>query len=129
MGSLFRPKYTDRHGAEREISVWRAKYYVGGKAIRESTETADLGEAEDFLKRKEGDASRGRVTQSTERRVLFGELTWPQVDFVAGIVRLEPGTTKNREARQFPFTEELRAVLTEQREKADRLKARGRITP
>jgi integrase len=26
-------------------------------------------------------------------------LKWPQVDFKAGIVRLEPGTTKNDEAR------------------------------
>lgn len=37
-----------------------------------------------------------------------------QVDFVAGVVRLEPGTTKNREGRLFPFTPELRAVLETQ---------------
>lgn len=30
-------------------------------------------------------------------------LTWAQVDFRAGTVRLEPGTTKNREGRIFPF--------------------------
>jgi len=30
-------------------------------------------------------------------------LTWAQVDFAAGTVRLEPGTTKNREGRIFPF--------------------------
>jgi integrase len=30
-------------------------------------------------------------------------LTWAQVDFRAGVVRLEPGTTKNREGRTFPF--------------------------
>ena len=30
-------------------------------------------------------------------------LTWAQVDFGAGIVRLEPGTTKNKEGRVFPF--------------------------
>ncbi len=30
-------------------------------------------------------------------------LTWDRVDFDAGIVRLEPGTTKNREGRVFPF--------------------------
>lgn len=38
-------------------------------------------------------------------------LQWRQVDFEAGNVRLEPGTTKNREARQFPFTSELRKIL------------------
>jgi integrase len=30
-------------------------------------------------------------------------LTWGQVDFKAGVVRLEPGTTKNGEGRAFPF--------------------------
>jgi integrase len=30
-------------------------------------------------------------------------LTWAGVDFAAGVVRLEPGTTKNREGREFPF--------------------------
>jgi integrase len=56
-------------------------------------------------------------------------LKWPQVDFAAGIVRLEPGTTKNDEARMFPFTTELRGVLEGQRAKADALKQRGIICP
>ena len=30
-------------------------------------------------------------------------LTWAQVDFRAGTARLEPGTTKNRQGRVFPF--------------------------
>jgi integrase len=56
-------------------------------------------------------------------------LKWPQVDFKAGIVRLEPGTTKNDEARIFPFTAELRSVLEGQRAKVDALKQRGIICP
>jgi integrase len=40
-------------------------------------------------------------------------LTWTQVDFDGGRVRLEPGTTKNREGRWFPMTTELRAILSE----------------
>jgi integrase len=52
-------------------------------------------------------------------------LKWSQVDFPAGIVRLEPGTTKNDEARMFPFTDELREILAGQRAKADALKPRG----
>jgi integrase len=42
-------------------------------------------------------------------------LTWSQVDFQAGTVRLEPGTTKNRDGRMFPFTPDLRALLEAQR--------------
>lgn len=45
-------------------------------------------------------------------------LTWRQVDFEAGIVRLEPGTTKNDEGRTFPFDvyPQLEALLRRQRE-------------
>ena len=41
----------------------------------------------------------------TGRRVPGGILTfrWKQVDFSAGIVRLEPGATKNNESRVLPF--------------------------
>ena len=56
-------------------------------------------------------------------------LEWPQVDSKAGFVRLEPGTTKNRRARQFPITAELRAVLDRQKAKADQLKREGIICP
>ena len=35
-------------------------------------------------------------------------LQWRQVDFETGRVYLDPGTTKNDEARMFPFTDELR---------------------
>jgi len=56
-------------------------------------------------------------------------LEWRQVDFTAGEVRLEPGTTKNREGRTFPFTAELRAVLTAQRAEHERLRKAGHIFP
>ena len=36
------------------------------------------------------------------RRSEVMSLTWAQVDFGAGLVRLEPGTTKNRAGRMFP---------------------------
>jgi integrase len=56
-------------------------------------------------------------------------LEWRQVDFAAGVVRLEPNATKNEEAREFPFAEhpDLQAVLTGQRDEADRLKRQGVI--
>jgi integrase len=56
-------------------------------------------------------------------------LKWTQVDFNAGRVRLEPGTTKNDEARDFPMTQQMRAVLELQKAKVDQLKKRGKIVP
>ena len=56
-------------------------------------------------------------------------LEWRQVDFNAGEVRLDPGTTKNGEGRTFPFTAELRSVLTTQHAEHERLKKAGQIEP
>jgi integrase len=62
-------------------------------------------------------------------RAVLLNLQWPQADFKDGFVRLEHGTTKNDEARVFPFTEELRAVLEAQRVKTDALKKERIICP
>jgi len=59
-------------------------------------------------------------------------LTWAQVDFAAGVVRLEPRTTKNDEGRTFPFDAlpALKRLLETQRDRTKALeKARGRIIP
>ncbi len=44
-------------------------------------------------------------------------LTWARVDFTAGLVRLEVGSTKNKDGRSFPFAmlPPLKALLTGQR--------------
>jgi hypothetical protein len=55
---------------------------------------------------------------------------WPHVDFEAGRVRLEAGTIKNDEAREFPpVTQEWRAILEGQKARAAALKKRGIICP
>lgn len=56
-------------------------------------------------------------------------LEWRQVDFEAGEVRLDAGTTKNGEARVFPMTIELRKVFEDQRARADRLKREKGLIP
>jgi integrase len=56
-------------------------------------------------------------------------LEWRQVDFAAGEVRLDPGTTKNGEGRVFPFTTELRTVLQAQHAEHLRLKKAGQVEP
>jgi integrase len=56
-------------------------------------------------------------------------LEWRQVDFAAGEVRLEPGTTKNSEGRVFPMTTDLRTILSDlHAEHRARAKA-GQIVP
>lgn len=56
-------------------------------------------------------------------------LEWRQIDFAAAEVRLEPGTTKNKKGRTFPFTAELRDVLDAQHAEHERLKKAGHIFP
>ena len=59
-------------------------------------------------------------------------LTWAQVDFAAGVVRLEPRTTKNDEGRTFPFDAlpALKRLLETQRDRTKGLeRATGRIVP
>jgi integrase len=57
-------------------------------------------------------------------------LQWRQVDFAAGTLRLEPGTTKNREGRVFVMTPELRATLEAQRAAMEAVqRKRGMILP
>ena len=59
-------------------------------------------------------------------------LTWAQVDFKAGIVRLEPNTTKSDQGRTFPFgaLPELATLLQQQREHTSDVERRlGQVTP
>lgn len=59
-------------------------------------------------------------------------LRWRQVDFESETVHLDPGTTKNREGRTFPFGTypALRNLLLEQRERTKAVEKRtGKIVP
>ncbi len=56
-------------------------------------------------------------------------LEWRQIDFKAGEVRLDPGTTKNKEGRTFPFTGDLRRLLEAQHAERDRLRKQGHVVP
>jgi integrase len=64
------------------------------------------------------------------RRTEVFTLAWPQVDWSGGFVRLEPGTTKNKEGRAFPITPALRAILERRQEITRRCeRAQARIIP
>lgn len=56
-------------------------------------------------------------------------LEWRHVDLDAGEVRLDPETTKNREGRTFPLTDDLCALLKAQQTARDALKEAGQIVP
>lgn len=87
-----------------------------------------------FFHREQFEAVRRRLSPALQAVVTFAYLTgwrtrsevlplqWRQVDFQAGTVRLDPGTTKNREGRVFPMTVELRELLEAQRDERDRMR-------
>jgi integrase len=57
-------------------------------------------------------------------------LTWRQVDMAAGTVRLEPGTTKNKDGRLVVLPAELHAALRDQRQRTSVLERQdGHIIP
>ena len=57
-------------------------------------------------------------------------LQWRRVDFRAGVVTLDVGSTKNRDGRTFPMIPELRALLEVQRATTDALQKKiGAIVP
>jgi integrase len=58
-------------------------------------------------------------------------LTWSQVDFKAGVVRLEPGTTKSGRGRVFPFEAlpALASLLRDQRRACEVLRAETGVAP
>jgi integrase len=94
-----------------------------------------------FFERDEFEAVLRRLPEAVQPVATFAYLTgwridsevlplqWRHVDFAAGEVRLDPGTTKNREGRTFPMTAELGALLDRQRGIADNLRAAGKLCP
>lgn len=58
-------------------------------------------------------------------------LEWRQVDRKAGVIRLEPGTTKNREGRQFKYAEivDVKAAVDALWGRHEALEQRGIISP
>ena len=59
------------------------------------------------------------------------KLEWRQIDRAAGVIRLEPGTTKNRDGRMFKYAEleEVRAAVEGLWARHEALEAGGILTP
>lgn len=56
-------------------------------------------------------------------------LEWRHVDRKTGEIRLDPGSTKNRAGRVFPFTDGLRTLIEAQWTEHERLTKAGKIAP
>jgi integrase len=96
-----------------------------------------------FFERAEFEAVRDALPGAMQAVATFAYLTgwrkqeilglqWSDVDLTAGVMRLEPGTTKNREGRAFPFSAlpDLAALLRAQREVTTAVERRtGELVP
>jgi adhesin HecA-like repeat protein len=118
----------------RELSLLRRAFNLGARArkvlhppyvplLKENNVRTGFFEREQF------EAVRSHLPDDLRPLVHFAYITgwrvpsevlklqWRHVDFEAGSVRLDAGTTKNGEGRVFPLTHELRALLEAQRER------------
>ena len=118
----------------RELAILKRGYKLGiqaGKLLRLPT-FAILNEdnvRQGYFEREQFEAVRAALPDYLRPLVTFAYLTgwrtrsetqplrWAQIDFDAGMVRLEVGTTKNKRGRLFPFNAlpELRELLERQR--------------
>ena len=118
--------------------------YEGGKLFRVPSIKLlkEPAPRKGFFEQEEYEAVCRRLPSEVQSVVTFAHITgwrvpseillliWAQVDFRGGVVLLEPGTTKNRDARTFPMFPELRALLEAQREYTEKVqRERGCIVP
>lgn len=133
--------------ANRELSALKRMYSLAiqGGRLQHMPHIAMLREQNvrtGFFERDAFEAVRRHLPEDLRGALTFAYITgwrvdsevmtlqWHQVDLKAGIVRLEPGMTKNAEGRQFAMTPELRAVLEAQKATTEALqKKTGRIIP
>jgi integrase len=121
----------------RELAALKRAFTLGVEAGRILTRPHIPSLQEDnvrqgFFEREQFDAIHRHLPDALKRVAHFAFITgwrvseilglsWAQVDFAARTVRLEPGTTKNRLGRMFPFTPELAALLEAQKARTDAL--------
>ena len=146
-------KYVDERKAanaanatiNRELALLKRAYSLNRRAVSVRPDIPHLKEnnaRKGFFERAQFEAVRAALPAYLQPLLTIAYITgwriksellpmeWRQVDFKARTLRLEPGTTKNDEGREFPFTQELEAALLAQRAHTDTVqKKQGAIIP
>lgn len=76
MGSIYRPKYKDRHGKRHESAVYWIQFCTDGKVHRESTELTDYGEAKEYLIKRQNETL---ISGTSPSKVTFADLAAAEV--------------------------------------------------
>ena len=72
-GSIYQPKYKDRHGIVRQSSVWWIRYGTGAGQVRRNLKTTDQGEAFEQLVTTAGKRVAGTIRDARPETVTIGE--------------------------------------------------------
>jgi len=117
----------------RELALLKHAFYLGWKSTPRKVVTVpyiplleEHNVRKGFFEHEQFLALRTALPEYIRRAVTFAHFTgcrcgeilalvWPQVGLIARVVRLEPGTTKNDEARTLPLTTELYETLAMQK--------------
>jgi integrase len=121
---LARLRRAFRLGAEAEPPKVKRVPLI--KAMKEPPPRRGFFEWEDFVavRRELPEPLRPLVTFLYYTGCRVGEtvkIRWPQVDFAERSIRLEPGETKNEEARELPLIRELYVMLVMQKQLRDEM--------
>jgi len=95
MGSLYRPKYRDRHGDLRESAVWWVRFRQHGQTMRQSTETTDERKARAFLREREGKVAPNIPISSQGDRLTLAD--------AAAMIREDYAANGRKSARDLEF--------------------------
>ena len=133
--------------AKNELSVLKRAFNLAqkvGKASRPEFPTIRLNNVRTgFFEREDFDKVLSRLSDDLKAPMEFAYLTgwrmgevidlqWKQVEFKAGVIRLEPGSTKNRDGRTLPFgvLTALVDLLKNQQNHTSRVQAaKGQVIP
>ena len=74
-GSVFRPRYKDRHGVTRKSNVWWIQFHdLAGKRRREATTATNAKGAEAALRKRLADVEAGKPIETSPATVTLADL-------------------------------------------------------